>query len=72
MPLIWCTPWVGAFVSVPHSHGLKTCPQKSRPVKLSIGTVYTRIHSAMIAIEYTWQQAGQKMIFIYGSKKNQI
>ena len=37
----------GAIVSNPHLHSVKSCPEKSRPIKYG-----GQIHGLMIAIEY--------------------
>ena len=40
----------GAIVSNPHLHSVKSCPEKSRPIKYG-----GQVHSVMIAIEYSYK-----------------
>ena len=40
----------GAIVSNPHLHSVKSCPEKSKPIKYG-----GQIHGVMIAIEYSYK-----------------
>ena len=40
----------GAIVSNPHLHSVKSCPEKSRPIKYG-----GQMHGLMIAIEYSYK-----------------
>ena len=40
----------GAIVSNPHLHSVKSCPEKSRPIKYG-----GQMHGVMIAIEYSYK-----------------
>ena len=43
----WASVAKGVGVSNPHSHSVKSCPKKSRPIKYG-----GQMHGVMIAIEY--------------------
>ena len=40
----------GAIVSNPHVHNVKSCPEKSKPIKYG-----SQVHGVMIAIEYSYK-----------------
>ena len=49
----------GAIVSNPHLHNIKSCPEKSSPIKYG-----GQMHGVMIAIEYSYK-LDRKTILIY-------
>ena len=49
------------FVSNPHLHSVKSCPEKSRPTKNG-----GPMHGVMIVIEYSYK-LDRKNILIYGA-----
>ena len=52
---------MGAIVSNPHLHSVKSCPEKSRPIKYG-----GQMHGVMIAIEYSYKLC-RKNILIYAA-----
>ena len=55
---------IGAIVSYPHLHSVKSCPEKSRPIKYG-----GQMHGVMIAMEYSsyMYTSWTKNILIYGA-----
>ena len=51
----------GTIVSSPHLHSVKSCPEKSRPIKYGV-----QMHGVMIAVEYSYK-LDKKNILIYGA-----
>ena len=48
----------GAIVSNPHLHSVKSCPEKSRPIKYG-----GQMHGVMIAIEYSYKLDRKKIFY---------
>ena len=46
----------GAIVSNPHLHSVKSCPEKSRPIKYG-----SQMHGVMIVIEYSYKLYRKKL-----------